>query len=130
LPCPGDGRISKFDLLRTERLLEPLGQIRWGSAEIHDDLSFARVVEQASWITADAIDMSATRQSKEDYVSACGNLLQVVRRFHTLLTQTLQRSRPLIVRNDRMATLDREIAAHGLAHDADSDKTDYHMGKA
>jgi len=89
LPCPGDGCISEFHLLRTERLLKPLGQIRRGSAEIHDDLSFARVVEQTSRITADAIDMSATRQSKEDYVSARGNLLEVVRRLDTLITQTL-----------------------------------------
>jgi hypothetical protein len=73
--------------------------------------------------------MSAARQSQEDYVSARGNLLQVVRWSHPLLTQTLQRSRSLIVRNDGMATLDRKIAAHGLTHDTDPDKTDYHLAK-
>jgi hypothetical protein len=107
-----------------------LGKIRWRSSEIHDNLSVARELEYASRAVANAIDMRPARQSKEDDVGACRYLLQVAGRSHTMLTQTLQRSRSLIIGNDRMATLGREIAAHGLTHDTDPNKSDYHAGEA
>jgi hypothetical protein len=47
-----------------------------------------------------------------------------------VLTQTLQWSGSVIVRDDRMAAFRREIAAHGLTHDTDSDETDYHADEA
>jgi hypothetical protein len=110
-------------------LRKSLGEIRRRSSEIHDNLSVARVLEYASRTVANVIDMKPARQSKEDDVSACRYLLQGVSRSHTVPTQTLQRLRSLIVRNDRMATFGREIAAHGLTHDTDPNKSDYHTGK-
>jgi len=107
-----------------------LGKIRWRSSEIHDNLSLARVLEYTPRTVANAIDMRPARQSKEDDVGACRYLLQVASRSHTMLTQTLQWSRSLIIRNDRVATLGREIAAHGLTHDTDPNESDYHVGEA
>src|SRR5690606_32601090 len=109
-------------------LAEALGELaRRGDrrgAGIDDDLPAARAVEKPAVGERDLAHHLARGQREEDDARSLDDLAQLGAGLHTVLAQALERRRIAVECQDPRTGFLHEVAAHRLAHDAETDEAE------